>query len=187
MAAGKSRKGPAIGGKGLLRIAFWVALAVVAVLAVRAIVADEDSAEPSGEAEIVSIDELRETASSAEQPIYWAGIQTDTELELSQPDGERTYVRYLTGDAEAGEANSDFLTIGTYVFPDATAALERLSKKPGGVSASAPAGGVVYFNRAKPQSIYLAFPGEDVQIEVYDTDPKRALGLVTSGRIVPAG
>jgi hypothetical protein len=38
---------------------------------------------------------------------------------------------------------------------------------------------------SKPQSVYIAFPDKDEQIEVYDPDPKTAFALATSGAVVP--
>jgi hypothetical protein len=101
------------------------------------------------------------------------------------PEEGRTFVRYLTEGAEPGDPRPDFLTVGTYAFPGAVESLQELAGEAGGVERSAPGGGVVYFNRDQPQSVYLAYPGMDIQIEVYDPDPVRAKNLVTSGQIVP--
>ena len=171
----------------VVRVGFWVVLAVVVALVVRSIVNGGDSSGDTTAPEIVTLEELRDAANAKGKPIYWAGAQAGTELELSRPDEERTYVRYLTGGAETGTKQSDFLTVGTYSFPGAAAALKELSKKPGGVRAGTAGGGIVYFDRNRPQNVYLAYPGVDVEIEVYDPNAKRALGLVASGQIVPVG
>jgi hypothetical protein len=146
---------------------------------------DSDSSQPasSGAAEVVSADSLREAASEA-TPIYWAGEQEGTKLELSRPDKDRTYVRYLTGGAEAGDKRADFLTIGTYAQPNAVASLRRQGKRSGGTIARAPGNATVYYDRGNPQSVYLAYPGASVEIEVFDPSFKRALQLVNSGQIV---
>jgi hypothetical protein len=176
----------------MIRAAFWAVLGVLAILLIITLIDDgDDDGDTTGaettSAEIVSVDDLSETASEAAEPIYWAGEQEGTEIELSRPQEGQTYVRYLTDGAEAGDESADFLTVGTYAFPEAAQALRKQSKEQNGVLASAPGDGVVYFNRTQPNSVYLAFPGEEVQIEVYDPDPKRALGLVSSGLIVPVG
>jgi hypothetical protein len=147
---------------------------------------DSDSTQPtSSEApQAVSADSLRETASEAANPIYWAGEREGTELELSQPDTDRTYVRYLTGGAEAGDKRPDFLTIGTYRQPDAVASLRRQGKRSGGTIARAPGNATVYYDRDNPQSVYLAYPGNPVEVEVFDPSFTRALRLVDSGQIV---
>jgi hypothetical protein len=147
---------------------------------------DSDSSRrtSAGGAEIVSADSLRQTASEGTTPIYWAGEQEGTELELSQPDKNRTYVRYLTGDAEAGDKRADFLTIGTYAQPNAVASLRRQSKRSGGTIAKAPGNVTVYYDRNNPQSVYLAYPGAPVEVEVFDPSFKRALRMVESGQII---
>jgi len=147
---------------------------------------DSNSTQPtsSGAPRAVSADSLRETASEAANPIYWAGEQEETELELSQPDKDRTYVRYLTDGAEAGDKRPDFLTIGTYRQPDAVASLRRQGKRSGGTIARAPGNATVYYDRNNPQSVYLAYPDAPVEVEVFDPSFKRALRLVDSGQIV---
>jgi hypothetical protein len=140
------------------------------------------SADP-GAARIVSAASLRETASGA-VPIYWAGDRAGTELELSRPDQDRTYVRYLTGGAKAGDKRAGFLTIGTYAQPNAVANLRRQAKRAGGTIARAPGNATVYYDRANSQSIYLAYPGAPAEVEVFDPSFERALRLVESGQIV---
>lgn len=137
----------------------------------------------TGAAEIVSADSLRDAAKGAPL-IYWAGEQDNTELELSRPEAGRTYVRYLTGDAEAGDKRADFLTVGTYVQPHAAGSLRRQGERSGGFVGHAPGGATVYYERSNPGSIYLAYPGTSVEVEVFDPSFKRALRLVKSGRIV---
>lgn len=181
------------GSNGRLRT--YIALALVAIAAVLLVVwlasddgDDGDSAKSeSGGAEIVSTEALRDAVSGADAPVYWAGEQKGTEVELSQAGAGRTYVRYLTGGAEAGSSSADFLTVGTYAHANPVAALRRQGKEPGGVIGSAPGRGTVYFNRNDPKSVYLAYPGVDVEIEIYDPNFTRALQLTNSGQIVPVG
>ncbi len=183
----EQKRGGGSSGNGLrLRLALAAVLAVGLILWIALRDDDgDDSPSSSSEAQIVSVETLREDAAE-EPPIYWAGEQAGTELELSRPDTDRTYVRYLTGGAEAGDPQPDFLTVGTYEDEDALAKLKRQGKEPGGVLAKAPGGATVYFNRNQPSSVYLVYPGVDAQIEVYDPDFKRALQLVNSGQIVLA-
>ncbi len=145
---------------------------------------ESDRQAGSGAAGVVSTDSLREASTEGATPIYWAGEQEGTALELSQPDRERTYVRYLTGDAKAGDERADFLTVSTYVQPNAVAVLRRQSKRSGGTIGHAPGSATVYFNREDPRSVYLAYPGSSVEVEVYDPNFERALRLVNSGQIV---
>jgi hypothetical protein len=148
---------------------------------------DSGTQASSNGAEIVSAGSLRAAAGKKTAPVYWAGERRGTELELSQPSNDRTYVRYLTGGAEAGDRRANFLTVSTYAQPNAVAALRRQGKEPGGAISLAPGNATVYFDRTDPRSVYLAYPGVPVQIEVYDPSFKRALQLVNSGQIVAVG
>ncbi len=172
------------------RIRAYIALALVVVAAAMLVVwlvsgDDDDSDNGSGKAEIVSTDDLRDAAEDRETPIYWAGERQGTELELSEPDAARSYVRYLTDGAEAGDTKPDYLTVGTYASEDPIAELRRQGKEPEGVLGTAPGGAVVYFNQSRPLSVYVAFPGVDAQVEVYDPRFRQALQLVNAGQIVP--
>lgn len=161
---------------------------VVVALGVWLLLGDDDSGEEATtEIQIVSVDELRGEVAGPGTPVYWAGEQAGTEIELSEPEEGRTYVRYLTGGAEAGDPRPAFLTVGTYESKDPVAALESQGKQASGVLGKAPGGATVYFDRDEPGSVYLAYPGVEAQIEVFDPDFERALQLVNSGQIVPVG
>jgi hypothetical protein len=146
-----------------------------------------DSEESASGAQIVSADTLQKAVAGGATPVYWAGEQQGTELELSQERGDRTYVRYLTGGADAGDRRPNFLTVGTYAQSHPVATLRQQGDKPGAVLSRAPGNATVYFNRTDAGSVYLAYPGIPVEIEVYDPNFKRALQLVNSGQIVAVG
>jgi hypothetical protein len=147
----------------------------------------DESAKP-GEPMAATAASLQEMAARLGSPIYWAGPQKGSELEVTESEGgERVYVRYLTGGAEIGDPRPDFLTVGTYAFEDPVRALKRQAKESGGELTTAPGGATVYISRKRPQSVYLAYPGVEVEIEVYDPDPRTARSLVTSGQIAPVG
>jgi hypothetical protein len=116
--------------------------------------------------------------------VYWAGPRVGATYELTRsPDG-RVYVRYLTGGAKVGSPLPDFLTVGTYVVPDAPAAVRAAAGQPGAVTVNVP-GGLGFYNRARPTSVYFAFPGSNVQVETYDPSASAALRLVETGAITP--
>lgn len=164
-------------------LAAAVAILLVAWLLLDDSGSDGDATSASTGAEIVSVEALR-LAAEEDGPIYWVGPPAGSELELSRPSAERTYVRYLTGGAAAGDRRP-FLTVGSYRLANPAAALRSQAKGGDGVIAGAPSGGVVYFSRKQPESVYLAYPGVDIEIEVFAPNFQQALQLVTSGRIVP--
>lgn len=119
-------------------------------------------------------------------PVYWVGEQEGSEIELTRTGDDRVYVRYLVEGAEVGDPRPEFLTVGTYPVQGAFEALEQSSGKPGATTDETPDGGLVVTDGDSPTSVYIAYPDQDLQIEVYDTDPARALGLAVSGDVRPA-
>jgi hypothetical protein len=134
----------------------------------------------------VSVSTLKTLPASLGHPVYWAGPLPDATYELTQsPDG-RVYVRYLTGGAQVGSPLPNFLTVGTYVVPNAEAAVRAAAAQPGAVHVPV-RGGVGFYNRARPTSVYFAYPGSNIQVETYDPSPAVARRLVERGLIKPVG
>jgi hypothetical protein len=119
-------------------------------------------------------------------PVYWAGPRIGVEFEVSRLPQGRTYVRYLPKGEEAGSKQT-FLTIGSYEQPEALAGLRKLGQSSGAILVKIPGGGSAYAESPEATSAYMAFPGVDVQIEVYDPESGKALQLIRSGAVVPIG
>src|SRR4029077_16465592 len=64
---------------------------------------------------------LRALGVSKQQPIYWVGPQRNVRYERTTVGDTRVLVRYLPKGAEIGSA-TPYLTVGTYIVPDAYAA-----------------------------------------------------------------
>jgi hypothetical protein len=148
---------------------------------------DDDDSKPvsTGGAEATSVDSLRQLASSVDHPVYWVGERPNQKLELTITDNGNIFVRYLDQDTPIGSSDVASLTVGTYPVPNAYGALQEVSQKPGAKTGETPDGGFVVTNRDNPQSVYIAYPGADSQIEVFDPDPKTAFSLATSGAVIP--
>jgi hypothetical protein len=48
-----------------------------------------------------------------------------------------------------------------------------------------PGGGIALVDEGYRQSVHVAFPGVDYQVEVYDPSPRRSLAVTTSGDVGP--
>lgn len=132
----------------------------------------------------ISLAGLRALPASLGHPVYWAGPRAGATYELTKtPDG-RVYVRYLTGGARVGSPLPNFLTIGTYVVPNAAAAVRTAAAQPGAVRVPV-SGGFGFYNRARPTSVYFAYPGSNVQVETYDPSAAVARQLVETGATKP--
>ena len=148
---------------------------------------DDGSSEPAATngAEGVSVSQLRNVASSVDHPVYWAGERPGKRYELTVTDQGNIFVRYLDPDTPVGSRSVASLTIGTYPVADAYAATKSVADQPGSKTGETPDGGFVVTNSDNPNSVYIAYPGSDHQIEVYDPDPKTAFSLAESGAVVP--
>ncbi len=130
--------------------------------------------------------QLRQLAATIGHPVFWAGAPVaGTELELTRSAEDSVYVRYLSGDGELGDQRGRFTTVGTYPVPSAFAVLGRAAEQPTAITRDLPGGGLALLDTRRPQSVYLAWPGSDYEVEVFDPSPKRALDLVLDGTVAP--
>lgn len=117
--------------------------------------------------------------------IYWVGPEPNRTYELTRTARSRIFVRYLPRGVPIGIRRAAFTIVGTYPVPKALDVLKDLSKKIGEKQLSVPNDGFAVYSAATPTNIYVAYPGSDLQIEVFDPSPQRARRLVTSGQVAP--
>jgi hypothetical protein len=157
---------------------------VLAVLALTGLLGG-DGQPPSEAAQEVSVQELREFATSSDRPVYWAGAIPGRRLELTDTRGDNVFVRYLTGDAVVADGRPAFTTVGSYPFDAAYREVQKRSKAKGMDGRPAAGGGLATWSVKRPNSVYLGYPGSDVLVEVYDPDAGRARELAISGEVGP--
>ena len=130
---------------------------------------------------------LARQAASVGHVVYWAGPVSNRRYELTQTRDGRAYVRYLTAGADAGDVRPQFLTVGTYPVDNAFGITQAAAARADARRVRAPAGAVAFTTTTRPQSVYLAYEGSDLQIEVFHPTPQQARQLVESGRIRSIG
>jgi len=129
--------------------------------------------------------QLRRLAGSLHPaPVYWAGWKPGTRYEVTLTKGGTVYVRYLPSGVRAGDPRKGLLTVATYPRAGATAEIEAAGERDGAVSFHVPSGGIAVYDRATPENVHLAYPGEAWQIEVYGSKGMDVASLVRSGKIV---
>jgi hypothetical protein len=177
-----------------VRIGAVLAVALAAALLVWLVVRDDSNGSSTEALQVSAIppvaatpDRLRELSVEAGRPIYWLGPQDGGRYELTRTPNDRIFVRYLPAGAPVGTTESKYPLVGTYPVENAYDVLKKLAKAPGESSFTAPKNGFAVYSTAHPTNIYLAYPGSDVQIEVYDPSAARARELITSGQVVPVG
>jgi hypothetical protein len=159
-----------------------VAAALGVVLLVRVLHNGKDGGERRSEPRNVSVQELRAVADSLPHPLYWAGTMPGFKLELTKTRDGNLYVRYLPEDVPSGDKRGLFTTIGTYPMRDAFEMVKRAGRQKGAVESPAPGGGIAVTLKSRP-SIYLAYPGTEVLVEVFARRPGSARELLRSGRV----
>ena len=127
--------------------------------------------------------ELVDRAKGAGVPIYWTGVKPGVSYELTQTPAGRSYVRYLPAGVHAG-ASTPYLTIGTYPLANALAVTKAAARGKGVVTIGIP-GGFAFYKASSPTNVHVAYPGKNVQIEVYDPSAAQAHRIVASGDIAP--
>ena len=131
---------------------------------------------------IVSAAGLQTLARVVGDPIYWAGPRQKTFYELTRTTSANVYVRYLPPGVDAGAPKGNYLIVATYPFPGAFDALKKAAH---GRERQVPGGAIALVDAGYPQSVHLAWPDVDYQIEVYHPSPARALAVALSGGVKP--
>src|SRR5262245_41119189 len=127
---------------------------------------------------------LKRLAGALGRPVYWLGPMHGRTLELSRsPDG-RVYVRYLPAGVAVGSPNPG-LSVGSYPLSGAYAATKAAARAAGTARIRLGGGAVAFYSKARPTNVYIAFPGVDEQVEVYDPSGGYAQRLVAAGRVIP--
>jgi hypothetical protein len=136
-------------------------------------------------AKVVAYERLRGLAATLGHPLYWAGRRPGTRYELTRAAAGNIFIRYLPPDARAGDRHPAFLAIGTYPMADAFSRTRTAGKQSGAVVVKLKDGGIAVYDSARPTSVYFAYPGSRVQVEVFDPRGRTAHDLVISGQVVP--
>lgn len=135
----------------------------------------------------LSESELLAQVSSLGLPAFWVGPRAGTSsYELSTPPDGRVYIRYLTGDAEAGDPHPDFLTVGTYPVPEAKKALEEATRAGEGGQTLSQEEGYKVLASPEATNAYVVFDNQpDAQVEIFSPQPGEAAELAKSGTLKP--
>lgn len=167
-----------------LALAAVVGVALTVAAAVLVLTRSDPEGAPGAPAE-ASVTELRALAEQAEAPIYWAGTAPGTRFEVTETRGGKVFVRYLPPGVDVADRRPEFLTVGTYPYPRAYAVTERSAQRDGMTSAQAPGGGLATWREKRPSSVYVAYPGSDLLVEVFSPKAAQARRLVLDGAVGP--
>lgn len=163
----------------------WSALIILAAGSTAAgfLLLRGDDRTETGAPAAVSAETLTSFARSHDGPVYWFGPMAARKLELTSTTAG-TFVRYLPLSASIGD-RARAITVGTYPMRNAYATAVTRAKTTQMTSREAAGGGLAVWSKARPTSVYLAFPGVPHLVEVYAPDADAARTLALSGRIRP--
>jgi hypothetical protein len=143
-------------------------------------------AAPPSKPVAASVADLTSLARTLSHPTYWIGPRAGYTYEVTQTASGKFYIRYLPPGVEVGAAQP-YLTVATYPFPGAFASLKALTAQKDEVAIKLAGSGVAVVNTQYPNSIHLAYPGSDYEIEVFDPAAARVRQIVSSDQVKTIG
>jgi hypothetical protein len=168
------------------RIGAVIVVALAAGLIIWLARRDNGTSTPSFNATAVSAGQIRRLATSVGHPVFWAGQKRGYTYELTRAPNGTIFVRYLPSGVKVG-SKKPYLTVATYPFPGAFPALQAVARQRGVTRLTVAHGGFAEVAKKDPQSVHVAYPGVDFQVEVYDPTPGAATGLVAAGQLAAFG
>jgi hypothetical protein len=148
---------------------------------------DDDSSPERAKPVETTVSDLRRLDDQSGHPVYWVGPRSGTTYEVTRTGNGNVYIRYLTEGAAIGDERPNYLTVGSYPFKGAYATLRQQGEQKGTKSGNLPGGGIYVVSRERPNSVYVAYPRSDVQVEVFSPSASQARQLVTSGDLRRVG
>jgi hypothetical protein len=145
----------------------------------------QSSALPAVAPRVVSVALLRTFASGSGRPVYWAGARRGTRLEYTRRTDGATFVRYLTGSAKPGNGNAGYVVVATYAQPDAYKRVSTIASQQHLPVKRLAGGGIAVTRKGRPQNIYIVYPDQQYQVEVYAPTAAETRHLVFTGAIKP--
>ena len=133
----------------------------------------------SGQAALTE-DQLRAEVQKVGGSIFWAGSLSGAKYTFNHIAAGQDFIRYLPNGQGLSDTTQNYRVIATYKEATAYATLVAAAKLNTGVSLTNPDGSVVYYAKATPTHVYMAFKGVPYQIEIFDPVPGASLKLATT-------
>lgn len=128
--------------------------------------------------------ELQSAVKTLGGSIYWAGPMPNALYSLDHIASGQDLVRYLPNGEGLADVEQNYRVIATYQDANAFETMQTAGKLDTGVSVTNPDGSLIYYAKATPTHVYLAFKGLAFQIEIFDPAPGGALKLATTPGLI---
>lgn len=124
--------------------------------------------------------QLRTEVKNVGGSIFWAGAMSGALYTFNHISAGRDYIRYLPNGQGLADKTQNYRVIATYKETTAYATILAASKLGTGVSLKNPDGSLIYYAKATPTHVYMAYKNIPYQIEIFDPVPGASLKLATT-------
>lgn len=128
--------------------------------------------------------ELTSAVKTAGGLVYWIGPSAGAKYTFNRVSEGQSFIRYLPGGTGLADTAENYRIIATYEDSTAYETMQKAAKLESGVSTTNPDGSIVFYQKASPLHVYLAFKNLGYQIEIFDPTPGEALKLATTPGIL---
>lgn len=128
--------------------------------------------------------ELRSSIKTLGGVTYWAGPMTGARYTFTHLGSGQNFVRYLPNGKGLADVQQNYRMIATYQDPKAYQTMQAAGKLATGVSITNPDGSLVYYAKATPTHVYLAYKTLAFQIEIFDPTSGTSLKLATTPGLI---
>lgn len=139
----------------------------------------------SGQAAL-SENQLRTEVKNVGGSIFWAGGVAGAKYTFNHLAPGQDFIRYLPNGQGLNDKTQNYRVIATYKQATAYATILAASKLGTGVSLTNPDGSLVYYAKATPTHVYMAFKNFPYQIEIFDPVAGASLKLATTPGAIQA-
>ena len=164
---------------GLLAV---LLVAVLTLWTVERVTRGSSAVQPTTVETAHSAAELERLVARIRHFVFWVGPKPNFDYELSRFADGTTQIRYVPAGSTAGSGST--ATVATYPFLNPYYALNALAAQQGSVRLDV-RGGIGVHGATDTTSVYVAFPGVDYQIGVFDPTAGAAAHAALTGQLRP--
>lgn len=127
----------------------------------------------------LTAEELRQAVRLLGVTAYWVGPEDESLYSLESRVNGQVFIKYLPNGEGIEDTRATYRVIATYSLEEAFDSTRAAGSIEGGVGLLNPDGAAIYYNRSEPSNVYLAYKGENFQIEIFDPGIGVSINLAT--------